>query len=40
MIALGRITIIGGLSFVIILGLSLLIAKIKILRPIFGMRKK
>ncbi|MCP4760667.1 MAG: acyltransferase [archaeon] len=40
MIAIGRIIIIGGLSFILIFGLSLLVAKIKILRPIFGMRKK
>jgi len=40
MIAIFRIIISLGLSFIIILGLSLLIAKIKILRPIFGIRKK
>jgi peptidoglycan/LPS O-acetylase OafA/YrhL len=40
MIAFGRIIIILGFSFIITLGLSLLFAKIKILRPIFGMRYK
>jgi peptidoglycan/LPS O-acetylase OafA/YrhL len=40
MIAIVRIITILGLSFIVILGLSLLIAKIKYLRPIFGMRYK
>ncbi|MFW9830045.1 MAG: acyltransferase family protein [Candidatus Thorarchaeota archaeon] len=38
MIAIVRIIVILGLSFIIIVGLCLLIAKIKVLRPIFGMR--